>query len=241
MKKLIKTLLAFLLAAAIIAAGIAVYYLFQGYGMYIDAVDASPMEDKIQNIQAQNDFVPYSEMPMFYITAVVAVEDRRFFDHGGVDFISIARAVIVDVQTKSAREGGSTLTQQVAKNMYFTQEKKLERKFAEGFAAAKLETICSKTEIFELYANSIYFGSGYYGLSEAAMGYYGKKPSELTEYECAMLAGLPNAPSAYSPDTSPELAVQRTAKVIRSMADSGYIDEAKAAELIAVGESYLGE
>lgn len=116
-------------------------------------------------------------------------------------------------------EGGSTISQQLMKNEYFTQEKKLERKFAEIFAAWELEREYSKKEIFELYVNTIYFGSGYYGIHDAAEGYFGKEPSELTEYEAIMLAGLPNAPSAYSPDTNPELARQRMKQVLEKMVE----------------------
>lgn len=130
-------------------------------------------------------------------------------------------------------EGGSTITQQLMKNEYFTQEKKLERKFAEIFAAWDIEKQCSKEDIFELYVNTIYFGSGYYGIYDAAEGYFGKEPSELSEYEAVMLAGLPNAPSAYSPDTSPELAKQRMRQVLDRMVECEVIDQTEADNLLA--------
>lgn len=119
------------------------------------------------------------------------------------------------------------------KNEYFTQEKKLERKFAEIFAAWDIEKQCSKEDIFELYVNTIYFGSGYYGIYDAAEGYFGKEPSELSEYEAVMLAGLPNAPSAYSPDTSPELAKQRMRQVLDRMVECEVIDQTEADNLLA--------
>ena len=119
------------------------------------------------------------------------------------------------------------------KNEYFTQEKKLERKFAEIFAAWEIEKQYSKEDIFELYVNTIYFGSGYYGIYDAAEGYFGKEPSELNEYEAIMLAGLPNAPSAYSPDTSPELAKQRMSQVLIRMVECEVIDQDEADSLLA--------
>ena len=119
------------------------------------------------------------------------------------------------------------------KNEYFTQEKKLERKFAEIFAAWDIEKQYSKEDIFELYVNTIYFGSGYYGIYDAAEGYFGKEPSELSEYEAVMLAGLPNAPSAYSPDTNPELAKQRMRQVLDRIVECEVIDQTEADNLLA--------
>ena len=143
------------------------------------------------------------------------------------------RAVWNDIHTLSFAEGGSTITQQLMKNEYFTQEKKLERKFAEIFAAWDIEKQYSKEDIFELYVNTIYFGSGYYGIYDAAEGYFGKEPSELNEYEAVMLAGLPNAPSAYSPDVSPELAKQQMRQVLDRMVECEVIDQDEADSLLA--------
>ena len=125
------------------------------------------------------------------------------------------------------------ITQQLMNDEYFTKEKKLERKFAEIFAAWDIEKQYSKEDIFELYVNTIYFGSGYYGIYDAAEGYFGKEPSELNEYEAVMLAGLPNAPSAYSPDTSPELAKQRMRQVLDRMVECEVIDQTEADNLLA--------
>ena len=122
------------------------------------------------------------------------------------------------------KEGGSTITQQLARNLYFTQEKKLTRKAAEMFMALKIEREYTKDEILELYINTIYFGDGYYGIREASLGYYGKEPRELNFYECTMLAGLPNAPSAYALSSHPELAEQRRQTVIGQMEKYGYLD-----------------
>ena len=119
------------------------------------------------------------------------------------------------------------------KNQYFTQEKKLERKFAEIFAALELEKKYEKEEIFEMYVSTIYFGNGYYGMVEAAKGYYGKTPEELSDSEAIMLAGLPNAPSAYSLDSSPELAKQRMRQVLDKMLECETISPEEAESVFA--------
>lgn len=200
--------------AAVIILG---YFAVKGAVLYNDAMEENPMEATVELIRQREDFVLVTELPEYYINAVKAVEDRKFDTHCGINILSIGRALLHDIRTLSFEQGGSTITQQLAKNLFFTQEKRPERKFAEIYAAFALEKQYSKNEIFELYVNTIYFGSGYYGIAAAAEGYYGKAPSELTEYECAMLAGLPNAPSAYSPDTSPELAEQRAQQVFKAI------------------------
>lgn len=200
--------------AAVIILG---YFAVKGAVLYNDAMEENPMETTVELIRQREDFVLVTELPEYYINAVKAVEDRKFDTHCGINILSIGRALWHDIRTLSFEQGGSTITQQLAKNLFFTQEKRPERKFAEIYAAFALEKQYSKNEIFELYVNTIYFGSGYYGIAAAAEGYYGKAPSELTEYECAMLAGLPNAPSAYSPDTSPELAEQRAQQVFKAI------------------------
>ena len=121
-------------------------------------------------------------------------------------------------------EGGSTITQQVAKNLCFSQDKKITRKIAELFVVHDLEKDYTKEKILELYVNTNYFGSGYYGIKEAANGYFNKSLDELDLNECALLAGIPNAPSVYSLDANPDLAAQRAAQVINAMKEYGYIN-----------------
>ena len=231
--KIILGLLAFLVGIVLVVGGV---FGVKGYSMYRDAVKQVPLAEKVDSIRETEHFTTYEELPEIYIDAVISVEDKRFFSHHGVDFFAIARAVWNDVRTLSFVEGGSTITQQLMKNQYFTQEKKMERKFAEVFAALELEKLCSKEEIFELYINTIYFGSGYYGLYDAAQGYYGKTPEELTEYEAVMLAGLPNAPSAYSLDVSPTLAKERMQQVLDRMVKCKAITEEKAEEILSSEE-----
>ncbi len=185
--------------------------------MYQEAVAENPINERVEEIRSMEGFTSYSELPQFYIDATISVEDHRFAKHCGIDLIAIGRAAWTDIRAMSFVEGGSTITQQLAKNMLFTQDKKIERKAAEVFAALDMEAKYTKEEIFELYVNTVYFGSGYYGIYQASMGYFGKEPLELSDYECAMLAGIPNAPSAYSPDVGNELAEKRVKQVLNSM------------------------
>ena len=204
----------------------------KGYLMSREALEQLPVEEMAEEIQADEHFTTIEELPELYVQAVIAAEDQRFWTHGGYDLIAIGRALWNDLRTLSFAEGGSTITQQLAKNQYFTQEKRIERKVAEVFAAVEIEAVLTKEEIFELYVNTIYFGSGYYGIYDAAMGYYGKEPSALSDTEAVMLAGLPNAPSAYSPDVSPELAGQRMRQVLRCMTEQGVLSESEADALL---------
>ncbi len=212
--RLITLLLTLGIAAAVVTAGV---FAWKGYRMYSEAVAETPVVEKVESIQSMDGYVYYDELPDIYIDAVISVEDKRFFSHGGADPIAIVRAAWNDIRTMSFVEGGSTITQQIAKNEYFTQEKRMERKFAEVFTAFELESVCTKEKIFEIYVNTIYFGSNYYGIRAASLGYYGCEPSELSDYQAVMLAGLPNAPSVYSLDVNPELAQQRMAQVIDRM------------------------
>ena len=146
----------------------------KGYLVYREAVGEISLEEKVASIQEKEDFTEYEELPEVYVNAVVAVEDKRFYSHFGVDPIAICRAILHDIQAGRYVEGGSTITQQLAKNLYFSQEKELTRKIAEVFVAFDLEKNYSKEDIFELYVNSIYFGDGYYSVGSASSGYFGK-------------------------------------------------------------------
>lgn len=235
MKRALKIILRVLLVIVGFVVLTAGFFAVKGALMWNRSKSALSVIQAAENIRAESGFVAFDELPRFYVDAVVSVEDRRFFDHNGISLRSIARAALYDLKTRSLDQGGSTITQQVAKNVWFSEEKKLERKFAEVWAAFELENKLSKNEIFELYVNTIYFGCGYYGITSAAEGYFGKKPSELSDYECAMLAGLPNAPSVYSLDESPELARQRLEQVLDSMRDNGKLSENEAQEVLAQG------
>ena len=180
--------------------------------------------------------VKIEDLPEFYLNAVIAVEDHRFYDHGAIDIISIGRAVWTNVKSFELREGGSTITQQLAKNIYFTQEKTALRKIAEIFMAFEIEKNCDKDEILELYVNTSYFGDGYYCVKEAANGYFDKEPIDMNEYESSMLAGIPNAPSVYAPTKNPDLAKQRQNQVLDRMVKYEYITEEEKQNILKTEE-----
>ena len=155
-----------------------------------------------------------------------------------LDFISITRAILRDIKEMELVEGGSTITQQLAKNIYFTQKKELTRKIAEIFMAFEIEENCTKDEIFELYVNTSYFGDGYYCVGDASEGYFDKVPKEMDLYECTLLAGIPNAPSVYAPTKNPELAKQRQAQVIKKMIKYKYLTQEQADIILEQEYSY---
>ncbi len=200
-----------------------------------DAVREISLEDKVLAIREKENYTTFDQLPEIYVDAVLSVEDHRFYSHSGIDIIAITRAAVNDLRAGAFVEGGSTVTQQLAKNMYFTQAKELDRKVAEVFLAFDIERAYSKHEIFELYVNSIYFGNGYYCVQDASQGYFGKDPEDMTDYESTLLAGVPNAPSCYAPTVSRELASQRQAQVVARMVKCGYFTEERAQETLASG------
>ena len=218
--KIAKKILLFILIAIIL---ILTVFCIIGYSTYSSALKDEPLLTKIDSITSKDNFVKFSDLSEDYRNAVIAVEDHRFYDHGPVDFIAIARALYVNLTNWELREGGSTITQQVAKNVIFSQEETFTRKLGEIFAAYDLEKNYSKNEIFELYVNTSYFGDGYYGIYDASMGYYNKEPKDLTLDEASMLAGVPNAPSVYAPTVNPDLAKERQEHVLNKMVEYGYI------------------
>lgn len=200
----------------------------KGYAMYQEALEGQSLEAKVAEIRGKKGYTELAALPAVYLDAVISVEDHRFYQHFGVDLIAVVRAVVNDVRARRFVEGGSTITQQLAKNLYFSQEKELTRKVAEVFLALDLERNYSKDEILELYVNSIYYGDGYYNIGTACAGYFGKLPEEMTQYESTLLAGVPNAPSRYAPTKNPELAKQRQMQVIRRMEACGCFSKEEA-------------
>lgn len=194
-----------------------------GHSYYTKALKEKPLFTRVDEITSQEHFVKFEDMSTYYRNAVISVEDHRFYDHGPVDFIAIARATFTNIKSGELREGGSTITQQVAKNLVFSQEATWIRKIAEIFAAYDLEKNYDKKEIFEIYVNTSYFGDGYYGIYDASYGYYNKLPKDLNLDEASMLAGVPNAPSVYAPTVNPDLAKKRQYHVLNTMLEYGYI------------------
>lgn len=203
----------------------------KGYIMYRVVINEMPLEEKIASIEEKENYTKLDELPKIYTDAVVSVEDHRFYRHNGIDIVAIGRAMINDIKAMDFVQGGSTITQQLAKNMYFTQEKKIVRKIAEVFMAFKIEADCEKDKILELYLNTSYFGDGYYTAKEACRGYFNKELSEMSDGEAIMLAGIPNAPSVYAPTKNPDLARQRQKQVIDSMVKFKCLTEEKANEI----------
>ncbi len=236
MKKLFKRILALLvLAVFLLSVYLGIEFVLPGYNAYKEAVGEKPITEMVEEIRSREDYTKLNEVPKIYKDAVVAVEDHNFYSHGAVSFVSTFRAIFVNLKSKELKEGGSTITQQVAKNLYFELDKTIERKVAEIFLAIELEKLYTKDEILEIYINSIYYGSGYYCIYDAAKGYYGVEPIDLTDYQATILAGVPNAPSVYSPDNNTELTYQRQRQVIDAMVKYKFIDKNKAEEILKQG------
>lgn len=169
--------------------------------------------------------VDLEKIPDDLENALLATEDQQFYEHSGLDLKGILRAAIKDIKSWSFKQGASTITQQLAKTLFLTPEKSLERKFKEAVLALQMERRYTKDEILELYLNQVYFGSGAYGVEMAARTYFSKSVSELNLAECALIAGLPKSPSTYSPLANPELSVRRRNIVLKQMLDTGKIDK----------------
>ena len=227
--KLIKRIILLLIIVIAIAGGILAY---KGHKIYKEVLDKKSVLDKVDEIKSQENYTELKDLPEFYKNAVIAVEDRRFYEHGPIDPIAIARAVFVNIKSWELQEGGSTITQQLAKNIYFTQEKSALRKVAEMYMAYEIEKNCDKDTILELYLNTSYFGDGYYCVKDASEGYYGKEPKDMNRNESSMLAGIPNAPSAYCPTKHLNLAKQRQVQVLDKMVKYKFITEQDKTEIL---------
>jgi membrane peptidoglycan carboxypeptidase len=223
--KLFKKILIILLILFVI--GLSLVFMI-GFGYYSNSLKEKSLVERIEEITTKEDYTPFDQLSKNYVNAVIAVEDHRYYEHGAIDPIGIARAFYTNIRDGQFDEGGSTITQQVAKNVVFNQNKTLLRKLGEIFAAYDLEKNYSKDEIFAFYVNSSYFGDGYYSIYEASQGYYKKDPKDLNLSEATMLAGVPNAPSVYAPTVNPDLAKKRQKHVLNKMVEYGYITQEEA-------------
>lgn len=212
-----------LFTIAAVAVAVVTYIACKGYEMYSRAVTAEPVTEMAERIRSMDNYTRLEDLPDIYAEALVSVEDKRFYTHKGIDLRSIGRAVIINLKDMNFTEGGSTITQQLAKNQYYTQEKNFIRKAAEAFTALEIERELSKDEILELYINSIFYGDNCYSIYDASMHYFNVPPSEMTDYQCTLLVGIPNAPSAYSLSVNPELAYQRQVQVTDAMVSTGVL------------------
>ncbi len=196
-----------------------------GYTMYSDAISKTSITDKVAEIKSDENYVTISQVSDDFKNAIIAVEDHRFKEHNGIDIITTTRSMLENIKEKDIVAGGSTITQQTGRLLYFTQEQRFTRKVAELFVAFDLEKLYSKDEILEMYVNVIYYGNGYYGIREASLGYFEKEPKDLTLNEASLLAGIPNAPSVYAPNKNIDLAKKRQSAVLAAMVKYDYISE----------------
>ncbi|HUQ24479.1 MAG TPA: transglycosylase domain-containing protein, partial [Burkholderiales bacterium] len=176
--------------------------------------------------------VSIAEVPADLKNAIIAIEDERFYQHPGIDYVGVLRAAYTNLVSGGRRQGASTITMQVARNFFLSSEKTLTRKLYEALLAFKIEHSLNKEQILELYLNQIYLGQRAYGFGAASQIYYNKAVNQLTLAESAMLAGLPKAPSLYNPIINPQRAKQRQQLVLRRMADLGYITAAQHDEAV---------
>ncbi|MFM9890760.1 MAG: transglycosylase domain-containing protein [Rickettsiales bacterium] len=228
-------LIARLVIGGMIVAGLAVVY-FTSTLPDIRAIDTIKKQQGITVETADGrvianygdvygSYIPYDKLPKTLVQAVIATEDRRFFVHHGVDFWGIARAMVTNIAHGHVVQGGSTVTQQVAKNVFLTPERSLKRKIQEVLLAFWLEGRFSKKEIMAIYLNRVYLGSGTFGIDAAAHRYFNKSATELNLYESALMAGLLKAPSRYSPAANAERSRERVHQVLLNMVDAGFLKE----------------
>lgn len=223
--KFIKRFILFILVVFVVIIS---YFIFDGYYLYKESISEMSIEDRITEIRSNENFTHISDLPEYYKNAVIAIEDHRFYSHFGVDLLATTRAMVDNIASFKMKGGGSSITQQVAKNLCFTQEKTLTRKVAELFVVFNLEKNYEKDEILEIYINNMYFGHGYYNIHDASYGYYNKPPCDLTLYEATLLAGVPNAPSAYAPTVSLKLAEERQSQVLDAMVKYNVLNQNEA-------------
>ena len=196
MKKIIFRLFVIIILIALIFCG---FYAYQGYKIYQDVIEEKNIGQRVAELQNKEDYVKLDEIADVYVELVVESEDHRFYQHHGVDYIGLTRAMLTNLATWSYKEGGSTITQQLAKNLCLSFEKSLDRKFAEVFIAWQLERDYSKDEILEMYLNITYLGEGNYGIKAASNYYYNVEPSQLTKEQAEVLVRTLKSPSVYNP------------------------------------------
>ena len=196
MKKLLFKMIIILL---VIITGFCGYYGYLGYQIYQDKIQEQSLSERVNQLKSKEDYVTLDQISPIYKEAVLESEDRRFYKHGPVDYYGLARAMFINITTFSFKEGGSTITQQLAKNLCLSFKKNLSRKFAEVFIAKDLEDHYSKDEILELYLNITYLGEGNYGIQAASQYYYHIDAIDLNKQQCDILVKTLKRPSVYNP------------------------------------------
>ena len=234
--------IAYFCLCLLLLAGFTGWGLYAGWFLTIDWDNPEPFYLQESTIHQVNgalvldynrhniDYIPLKESPDDLVNAFIAVEDSRFYQHSGVDIIGIFRALAANIVSGQVVQGGSTITQQLARNLFLGHERTLERKLAEISIAFQLEHKYEKDEIMEMYLNQIYFGDGNWGVSQAARTYFDKDVANLTLAESSLLAGLVQSPSTYAPTRGWTLAVARQKVVLNRMVELNYITQQKAEE-----------
>ena len=228
MRKFLKGILSIILGIIILAIIVVLAYLGIIYNEVNTEIKAGKIEKTVEGIRSRNTYVKKEKIDELYLKAVIAAEDRRYYSHGAVDVVGFSRAMYNNIISMKLKEGGSTITQQLSKNIFLDQRAEIDRKIKELFYSIELEKKYSKDDILELYVNTSYFGAGYYGIGPATKGYYDKTPEKLSLNEAAFLAGVPNAPSVYNPYEHYDLAVQRRKIVLKKMVFNGDITQQEA-------------
>lgn len=196
MKKLLFKMIIILL---VIITGFCGYYGYLGYQIYQDKIQEQSLSERVNQLKSKEDYVTLDQISLIYKEAVLESEDRRFYQHGPVDYYGLARAMLTNLTTFSFKEGGSTITQQLSKNLCLSFEKDLSRKFAEVFIARDLEKMYSKDEILEMYLNITYLGEGNYGIQAASQYYYHIDAIDLNKQQSDILVKTLKRPSVYNP------------------------------------------
>lgn len=226
MKKFVKFIFKLLLILVIAFVGI---FFGKGYWGYLELTSSKSVDQAVSEVTSSPYFVGYDNISPELIRATVAIEDRRFYDHSGVDYIGLVRAAVSQFDNDLLKSGGSTITQQLAKNLYGMFDGSWDRKSTEFFIARYLEKHYSKNEILALYVNVINYGNNYTGIYEASMGYFDTDPENLTIAQASLLAGIPQSPNNYELVYHFAQAKQKQYAVLKAMADCGYISESEIA------------
>lgn len=244
-----------LLVLVLIAAA---YYFYGGYGKQVEELKQEAVRlvrqsdvdtfkanqtsivyasdgSVISTLKGEKDsyYVSIEEMPVDAVTAIVSIEDKKFFRHHGIDYRALLRAVKAMVQNGEVKQGGSTITMQLARNIFLSQEKTWQRKVEEMYIATELENKYSKDQILEFYLNNIYFGNGYYGIQSAARGYFDRDVESLSLSQIAFLCAIPNNPTLYDPVTNKDNTVSRRDRILKNMLDDGKISQMDYAQAVA--------
>lgn len=246
------------LALLVLVLGAAAYYFYGGYGKQIEELRQEAVRlvrqsdvntfkanqtsivyasdgSVISTLKGEKDsyYVSIEEMPVDAVTAIVSIEDKKFFRHHGIDYRALLRAVKAMVQNGEVKQGGSTITMQLARNIFLSQEKTWQRKVEEMYIATELENKYSKDQILEFYLNNIYFGNGYYGIQSAARGYFDRDVESLSLSQIAFLCAIPNNPTLYDPVTNKDNTVSRRDRILKNMLDDGKISQMDYAQAVA--------